>query len=113
MRGVFALALLSACASAPIAPPPDPAHDLVEEARILAERGDRDAAFAAYARAMEADPACAEAYYHRGVLREGELNLRGALSDYEEFLRLAPDDSRTDEVRRSAEVLRNITSRGP
>lgn len=113
MRGVFALVLLSACASAPEAPPADPTRNLVEQARLSAGRGDRDAAFAGFARAIEADPACAAAYYHRGVLREAELNLQGALTDYEQFLRLAPDDARADEVRRSAEVLRAITPRGP
>lgn len=86
------------------------------QSRLELERGnlyfaqyDWDAATSAYNRAIILDPSNADAYYWRGLLRYSALTdqvaRQSALNDFLTYLDLAPDASRTSEVRRYIAII--------
>lgn len=71
--------------------PPSSAQDWFDEGVAL-EASDRDAAMAAYRRALELDPGHADAYVNLGALLCESGHGEEALALYEQAAELAPDD---------------------
>ncbi len=62
--------------------PPEETRGYVRSGKELLSRGDLDGAIAAYTKAIELRPDCADAWAGRGVARERKGDLAGARSDY-------------------------------
>ena len=71
--------------------PPTTADDWFDEGQAL-EATDRQAAIAAYRRALDLDPAYADAYVNLGAVLCEDGKCRDALELYERAAELAPDD---------------------
>lgn len=100
--GAFAIVLSAACSSpAPEEPEGAPRGiaPLVERAERASQRGDQDAAIAAYQEALELTPwntrvarALAAAHAERGARKRAEGSLPSAETDLRRALELQPDD---------------------
>ncbi len=104
-----AIALLDA---ALVQQPSDPALYVARGQRILLLY-EWDRARADFDRALDLDPTYADGYFHRGVLLSSvpDASVRpNAVSDFESYLRLAPDGEYADEARRFIQSLRPPTS---
>lgn len=76
--------------TAPAKPVASPQAQL-EQARVLHQQGQREAALALYAEILETFPHCAEAYYRRANVLKDQGALESALADYERAVGLKPD----------------------
>jgi tetratricopeptide (TPR) repeat protein len=83
---------------------PDPAA-ILDEALQLLSSGDPDGAFALLDRAILESPRFWQAYQHRGLARLQFGDTSAALSDFDEAIRLAPDEPQLYELRSRAETL--------
>jgi len=71
--------------------------------------GHFDGAIADYTKAIEINPKCASTYRNRGYARENKGDLVGAIMDFEQFLKLAPNNSLAPELRKFiAELKKNL-----
>ena len=79
--------------------PPPKAGDTARKVRASADThlrrgvekikgGDTQAAIAAFTRAIEADPSCAQAWANRGVARERAGDIAGAKADYSKSIEI-------------------------
>jgi tetratricopeptide (TPR) repeat protein len=68
----------------------DPAADAYQKGKTYLEKGDSDAAIAAFTEAIRLDPKLANAYSDRGVAYEGKGEIDKAIADYTEAIRLDP-----------------------
>lgn len=59
---------------------------------ICLERGDADVAFELLSKAVSLDPDCGHAFAGRGFALSSKGEFRSAIGDYEEAIRLAPND---------------------
>jgi tetratricopeptide (TPR) repeat protein len=66
-------------------------HDLLDQAYAAHDSGDFDGAIAAFDRAIELDPASAEAYANRGVSWSEQGKHQRALADYNKALEIDPE----------------------
>lgn len=69
------------------------AHQLLDRALSLSERGDLNAALLACRQAVALDPSHAEPYALLGTLLERSGDLRGAAKAYERVVQIAPDNT--------------------
>ncbi len=68
----------------------DRAAEAYQKGKSCLEKGDSDAAIAAFTEAIRLDPKLANAYTDRGVAYEGKGDLDKAIADYAEAIRLDP-----------------------
>jgi tetratricopeptide (TPR) repeat protein len=73
-----------------------------------AQKGDLDGAIADFDKAIEINPKDAKVYFNRGVTRyrKMKIDLQGALSDFQRFLRLAPNHPLATAVKLSIAYLK-------
>ena len=69
-----------------------------ERAAVAYQRGQLDSADVAFSSAISLAPDWAAAYYDRGVVRRARGRRAEAASDFQQYLRLAPDASNRDAV---------------
>ena len=87
-----------------IAPAPDPAV-MIDEALQLFSAGESERAFALLDRTIVESPRFWQAYQCRGEARVQNGEISGALADFDEAIRLAPDESHLYALRSHAESL--------
>ena len=90
---IVALLALSSAIVHSLATEPSPAPEPCERGRFCLDKGDFDAAIAAYTEAIRRDPSNAIAYCNRGRCYIVKDDLDKALADLTESIRLDPKDS--------------------
>jgi len=78
-----------------LAAEPKAAQQACEKGQVYLEKGDDDAAIAAFTEAIHLEPQYAEAYHSRGVAFGNEGEYVKALADLGEAIRLKPNEART------------------